>query len=711
MAVQLADNFETPENRENEQEPPQKRIKITADNGRKVIQDMKNARLDKRSAPLRRTSSRGRLAPLISLPMDVLFEIFGHLLPLDVLHVARATKEFRRVLLHRSAITIWKAALANVPELPECPPEMSLPAWANLVFDLHCHNCGNSHAKNVVDFILRVRLCGPCSKLCLLSSKYFDEEETKDKLILKCVPFSKWNKGAVTSCLISDRDEFLKKLGNPNCNRQEFIDSRRAEVKSRIEHGKRCHSWLDEQTEAREKELDDIKLKRKNAIIDKLADLGYAEEIDYMSDLEDRVMCGVAESGVQLLSKHPSVRIAMPLTEQGWSNIKSKMVKYMEAVKAQMLQEDRLKLLETRKEKALDAWHTYCQKNVAVVLSRPIPSPVDILALQKVQDMVNLPSQEEVTCAMFLEVLNDEVPDLLETFRRTQESKLAEKHPCAYPKYWSPGCANLRKVHLAVCVFMCTADIVHLRARHDEDLVRCLGEDGRPPLFYPEFLFHPCNSICEKRWLGEDEAVKILDKNERLSVSHQFRGCRRQRRSSEKLVPHEKASRVVEKILEACRLDPRTTTVKNMDELDPRLICLKCTFGAKADGERRCSVWSWRNAVNHCLRVHWGAAISWQKISDEDAVAARALEKLEPARREVPAPEPMWRCTVCLDTPGDPGRMTRQRLVKHYQRLSTYDPRHRNPKDSLQHGRDFYRALECPPPQPLTVKMVPKAVP
>jgi hypothetical protein len=66
-------------------------------------------------------------------------QIFGHLLPLDVLHLARTTKDFRRVLMHRSAKSIWKSALSNVPGLPECPPDMSHPAFANLAFDPHCH--------------------------------------------------------------------------------------------------------------------------------------------------------------------------------------------------------------------------------------------------------------------------------------------------------------------------------------------------------------------------------------------------------------------------------------------------------------------------------------------------------------------------------------------------------------------------------------------
>jgi hypothetical protein len=60
-------------------------------------------------------------------------------MPLDLLHVARTTKGFRCLLMHRSAVAVWRAALANVPDFPPCPPDLSEPAYANLAFDGHCH--------------------------------------------------------------------------------------------------------------------------------------------------------------------------------------------------------------------------------------------------------------------------------------------------------------------------------------------------------------------------------------------------------------------------------------------------------------------------------------------------------------------------------------------------------------------------------------------
>ncbi|KAF8215809.1 hypothetical protein K438DRAFT_1560328, partial [Mycena galopus ATCC 62051] len=89
--------------------------------------------------------------------------IFGHLPPLDILHLARTTKGFRSILMHRSAVSIWKASLGQVCGLPEKPDDMSHPAWVNLAYSAHCHNCVE-HKVLKVDWLLRIRLCETCVK-------------------------------------------------------------------------------------------------------------------------------------------------------------------------------------------------------------------------------------------------------------------------------------------------------------------------------------------------------------------------------------------------------------------------------------------------------------------------------------------------------------------------------------------------------------------
>lgn len=66
-------------------------------------------------------------------------QIFSHLEPIDLLHLARTNKSFRALLVSRRSTALWRAARRNIPDLPECPEDISEPALANLLFLSNCH--------------------------------------------------------------------------------------------------------------------------------------------------------------------------------------------------------------------------------------------------------------------------------------------------------------------------------------------------------------------------------------------------------------------------------------------------------------------------------------------------------------------------------------------------------------------------------------------
>ncbi|KAG6850403.1 hypothetical protein H0H93_013628 [Arthromyces matolae] len=84
---------------------------------------------------------RGQLETVFQLPLDVLFEIFAQLTPLDLLNLSRTSKSLRDILMRRSSQYMWKSARAQVEGLPDCPNDMSEPAYANLVFYPYCQVC------------------------------------------------------------------------------------------------------------------------------------------------------------------------------------------------------------------------------------------------------------------------------------------------------------------------------------------------------------------------------------------------------------------------------------------------------------------------------------------------------------------------------------------------------------------------------------------
>ncbi|KDQ57924.1 hypothetical protein JAAARDRAFT_57740 [Jaapia argillacea MUCL 33604] len=103
----------------------------------------------------------GKLANLMTMPMDIFFEITSKLHPVDILQLGRVSKHFRSIFMTRRAKHIWVAARSNVPALPDCPPDLDEPQYANLLFEHNCLACGKQRA-NLVDYMLRLRFCKPC---------------------------------------------------------------------------------------------------------------------------------------------------------------------------------------------------------------------------------------------------------------------------------------------------------------------------------------------------------------------------------------------------------------------------------------------------------------------------------------------------------------------------------------------------------------------
>ena len=87
-----------------------------------------------------RCSFRGKLfywCYLPTLTADRLLEVFSHLTPKDIIHLSRTSRIFRDTLLTRNANSVWKAAREQCGA-PECPPIMSEPQWAVLLFGNLC---------------------------------------------------------------------------------------------------------------------------------------------------------------------------------------------------------------------------------------------------------------------------------------------------------------------------------------------------------------------------------------------------------------------------------------------------------------------------------------------------------------------------------------------------------------------------------------------
>ncbi|KAH8116084.1 hypothetical protein DFH11DRAFT_1506935 [Phellopilus nigrolimitatus] len=79
----------------------------------------------------------GRLSLIMTMPVDVFCEIACQMTPADLLSMARSSKSLRELLMSKSSKQIWRAA-EDAVGLPECPPDLSSPQYASLIFDKFC---------------------------------------------------------------------------------------------------------------------------------------------------------------------------------------------------------------------------------------------------------------------------------------------------------------------------------------------------------------------------------------------------------------------------------------------------------------------------------------------------------------------------------------------------------------------------------------------
>jgi len=87
---------------------PQKKKKSKGQAAVNVSPDTHSTKKSQPATYARVKGRKGKLRNMTEMPMDVLFEIFGRLEPVDLLHLSRATKSLRSILIAPNANFLWK---------------------------------------------------------------------------------------------------------------------------------------------------------------------------------------------------------------------------------------------------------------------------------------------------------------------------------------------------------------------------------------------------------------------------------------------------------------------------------------------------------------------------------------------------------------------------------------------------------------------------
>ncbi|KAJ6575464.1 hypothetical protein B0H19DRAFT_1128806 [Mycena capillaripes] len=698
------------------------------------------------SAPKRaKPGKKGRLQGLLAISLDVVFEIFGFLQPLDVLRLSRISKEFRSLLMHKSSISIWRSSLRNVvPELPPCPPSMTEPQWISLVFDATCQVCQKIARK--VDWGLFIRICGKCAKTHLGSRIHGIEMDGKDPVnFTTLIPNRRDPSRPFQQVFFSQALENIKTAYNALTDpeeKQKFVEERKEIVKDLAERSKLCAVWAESVADNRSTELADLKEERYAAIVAKLTALGWGSEIDSILPSDS-------------LRSHKAVKQPTILTARTWKTIEPEMIQYMERMKAKRLVREHAALVVVRKGIATKVLRTFKRSQLPWI--DIMPGAPDFCDFPEIKDILTQPAAVDVDEQTF-EALLPDFPGMIATWRQGLVDQMVKVYKRSNKETTMDDDAIKTHLKLATTVFKCSEcdessfdDWIFFGSRL-ENQRRCR------PLFYPNVLSHRCLSRMADMSMG---------------IAFLFDIVRDVPWRASPLSIDPRTTEIVEKIVVACGMDPATTTVEDMDAADVRLACHACadreeaapsdggadasTSAASAAGEKQpttARAYSWRNAVRHHGELHWRKPTAWYKLEDADVTAARVVEGVliqkskeedrERVRRDMAGdddlmsnegeaesvaqeadnstgekvpdaentnegmqdtgmeaasegvrvlpsqlPEVAWSCSHCLDMPREPAPMTLESVLKHLSlRHDILSPATLN--------EDYYRSLAAP---------------
>ncbi|KAE9396287.1 hypothetical protein BT96DRAFT_1021457 [Gymnopus androsaceus JB14] len=442
---------------------------------------------------------RGRLGMLERLakdvPLDVIFEIFSYLDPSDLLRLARTSNDLRGILMSKSSESIWRTARSNVEGLPPLPLDFNEPQYAHLLYEAYCHICNHKGRCETVLWSFRMRCCKSCAKdtfpayndpgfRSTLPAVFQSNEILPRERIQGS---TKWHRVEVGNIQIATRlkAEF-EALQTPK-DRSVWISRKKKERRALDVHGRLCEAWHRARLNKRTGELGDIRKQRKNAILERLAEIG----------------------------NHKTVKQSKKLTEYGWNSIETELVAMLSEHKTERLAEERRRLLIQRYSRLAKEYEDI---RSASDLREPFPAVGDILTYKAFEN------------------LSEHLPNIINEWRPAKVQEIIEIMQKSLPT------ASVADLDLVTSVFQCTHCSAHIH--------------------YPQMFYHLC---CTHDPPADGVSAERLETYGGVGPW-----------SSRRIVWSNNGSQIAQTIVEACALDPATTTIQDLHSANPLIECTTC---------------------------------------------------------------------------------------------------------------------------------------
>ncbi|KAI0074234.1 hypothetical protein K474DRAFT_1626258 [Panus rudis PR-1116 ss-1] len=517
---------------------------------------------------------RGGLEELPKMPLDIIFEVFSHLCPLDLLNLARTTKAFRQLLMSKQSAVHWRTARANVPGLPDIPDDMTEPEFANLLFSSHCHGCLKSNTSEPI-WVFRKRYCSDCKLANIVPVDQLLEHEVVGPYFrsrndpVPCVTLAVNVKGlrkdlaAVHKPELERFQTMLEGLATSE-ERDAWVEEQRISSTRGINQCNEFILWNNQRRLARQVELGEIREARFDAIVQKLRASNWRPVLDYMSEDANCF-------AIRCLKSLPIVRQAKPFNLRMWPRIYQEVLPTLE----KQLMKSRLETLKrVMQEFRVDAHHF-------------LPGIREFLLNSEFADLIRAPSDVSVTEESF-RAMRHHVPEITKAWEDVQRKKIS-----TYVKDTLQFRGEGDPLTLAVgSYFFCHCENCPL-----------LANGGRLwPHDIRSAIAHSSYEAPRKRTflIGNDKQMHPDMNSTPITELLDYLECPLPRDTVLKLEdPKPWISDLIADMVKMCGLDPLSTTAEQFDKLDARFICLVCS----GSGDKH-KVFDWRAAVFHAAQCH-----------------------------------------------------------------------------------------------------------
>ncbi|KAG9126744.1 hypothetical protein FRC07_002122 [Ceratobasidium sp. 392] len=292
-------------------------------------------------------------------------QIASQLEPIDIIFLARVNKSFRNLLMRRSSADIWRESMKNVPDLPDCPCDMSEPRYLALVFLKMCTLCGKA-GKTEMNEVLRIRLCASCRETCLIAW------DAVPPGIRPLTPYSgkiaptprrsyAYSLRADVPGLVAELEK-IEQLNDKEAHRA-WTAEKREIVQKRWQHAQLLREFLEKMGLVWEKATGDVKVDRQNEIERRLEKIGWtSKDMDF-----NYPGCANKRAWLDVVSQ------PKPLTDRGWLSLKAKLIPLLENNRKQRSEQGRDIRKKERHIRLLELFRAIKEKDCFTV-ELPVPT-------------------------------------------------------------------------------------------------------------------------------------------------------------------------------------------------------------------------------------------------------------------------------------------------------------------------------------------------